>query len=213
MTRALAMTLTANEGPVVRLGPEELIFNTSQALHDIYGSRPGHQSMHKSPLHTGPVQVGATTTIQYTVEDADHIRQRRALSHSFSTRALMEQETIVQEYCTKFITQMRRLVAEGRPFNIGDWFCYFTFDTMGDLTFNESFGCLDRGDFHEWVDYLFHTIKDGARIQATRRIAGTGTWLQRFLQRRFQGMGEALGYHLKHTREKVLEWVKLCAPV
>lgn len=197
--------LTIIVGSVVRLGPEELIFNTSQALHDIYGFRQGHHTMHKSPLHTGPVQVGATTTIQYTVDDAEHVRQRRALSHSFSTRALMEQETIVQDYSSKFINQMRRLAAEGHAFNIGDWFCYFTFDTMGDLTFNESFGCLDRGDFHEWVDYLFHTIKDGAFIQATRRIAGTGTWLQVFLQRRFKGMGEALGYHLKHTREKVLK--------
>lgn len=82
-----------------------------------------------------------------------------------------------------------------------------TFDTMGDLTFNESFGCLDRGDFHEWVGYLFETIKDGAKIQATRRVAGVDTWFQGWLVRRFQGMGEALGYHLKHTREKVLKYV------
>lgn len=169
--------------------------------------------MHKSPLHTGPVQVGATTTIQYTVDDADHVRQRRALSHSFSTRALMDQETIVQEYSTKFINQMRCLARESRPFNIGDWFCYFTFDTMGDLTFNESFGCLDSGKFHVWVDYLFHTIKDGALIQATRRIAGTGTWLQRFLQKKFQGMGNALDYHLKHTRERVNRLVYIAARV
>ena len=197
--------LTGRSGSVVRLGPNELIFNTAQALHDIYGFRQGHSNMLKSPIHTGPVQVGQTTTVQYVVSDSDHARQRRALSHSFSTRALMEQETIVQSYVTKFITNMRRLSSNDEEFNIGDWFCYFTFDTMGDLTFNESFRCLDRGDFHEWVQYLFHTIKDGTLIQATRRIAGTGTWLQGFLQRRFQGMGDALGYHLKHTREKVLK--------
>jgi hypothetical protein len=210
---ALSMTLTAHIDPVVRLGPEELIFNTSQALHDIYGSRPGHQSMYKSPLHIGPVQVGATTTIQYTVEDADHIRQRRALSQSYSTRALMEQETIVQEYSMKFMQQMRHLAAEGRPFNIGNWFCYFTFDSMGDLTFNESFDCLDRGDFDMWVDYHIYTIKDGARIQATSRIAGTGTWLQRFLQSGFPGVGEALGYHLEHTGKRFGSVPIIPAPV
>jgi cytochrome P450 len=101
--------------------------------------------MLKSPIHTGPVQVGATTTVQYAREDAEHGRQRRALSHSFSTQALMEQESIIQAYMTQFVANFRRLAKEGKTFNIGDWFCYFTFDTMGDLSFGESFGCLERG--------------------------------------------------------------------
>ena len=41
---------------------------------------------------------------------------------------------------------------------------------MGDLTFNESFGCLDRGDFHEWVGYLFETIKDGEWVDEVERL-------------------------------------------
>lgn len=159
--------------------------------------------MRKSPIHTGPVQVGSTTTVQYAVNDADHGRQRRALSHSFSMQALNDQESIIQEYMSLFVSNLRRLAKDGKEFNISDWFCYFTFDTMGDLSFGESFGCLEKGEYHEWVNYLFHTIKDGALIQGTRRIAGTGTWLQKFLQNRFQGMGNALGYHLVHTREKV----------
>lgn len=101
--------------------------------------------MRKSPLHTGPVQVGSTTTVQYAIEDAEHGRQRRALSHAFSTQALIEQESIVQNYMTKFVTNLRRLAKEEKEFNIGDWFCYFTFDTMGDLSFGKSFGCLEHG--------------------------------------------------------------------
>ncbi|KAF2122225.1 cytochrome P450 [Lophiotrema nucula] len=159
-------------GPVFRLGPNELTFNTAQAYQDIYGFRPGHTNMLKSPIHTGPVQVGSTTTVQYAVEDAEHARQRRALSHSFSTQALMEQEPIIQGYMTKFVERMSEVSSKA-------------------------------GEYQEWVSYLFHTIKDGALIQGTRRIAGTGTWLQKFLQTRFQGMGNALSYHLEHTREKV----------
>ncbi|KAF2732593.1 cytochrome P450 monooxygenase [Polyplosphaeria fusca] len=195
-------------GSVFRIGPNELTFNTAQAFQDIYGFRPGHQNMRKSPIHTGPVQVGSTTTVQYAVEDSEHGRQRRALSHSFSTQALMEQESIIQDYMTKFVDNFRRLSREGKEFNIGDWFCYFTFDTMGDLSFGESFGCLEHGEYQEWVNCLFHTIKDGALIQGTRRIAGIGTWLQKFLQNRFQGMGNALSYHLVHTRDKVEKRLK-----
>jgi hypothetical protein len=48
-----------NYGPVFRLGPNELTFSTANATQDIYGFRQGHQNMKKSPLHTGPVKVGA----------------------------------------------------------------------------------------------------------------------------------------------------------
>ena len=56
-------------GPVVRIGPSELAFSSSQAMQDIYGFRAGHQNMKKSPLHTGPVKVGQTTTLQYVPSD------------------------------------------------------------------------------------------------------------------------------------------------
>jgi cytochrome P450 len=192
-------------GPIFRLGPNELTFSSAQSMQDIYGFRPGHPNMQKSPLHTGPVKVNQTTTLQYVPDDKDHGRQRRALSHSFSNQALMEQEPIVQDYMTKMTSQLKKLAMENETFNICDWFAYFTFDTMGDLAFGQSFGCLDNGEYQEWVHMLFQTIKDGAMIQATRRIAGTGTWLQSFLQSRIKGMGEAGAYHVQHTREKVLE--------
>jgi cytochrome P450 len=132
-------------GPVFRLGPNELSFTSSQATQDIYGFRSGHQNMKKSLLHTGPVKVGSTTTLQYVVDDADHARQRRALSHSFSQQALMEQEPIIQDYMSKVVLNLRRLARVGDPLNICDWFNYFTFDSMGDLAFGKSFGCLDKG--------------------------------------------------------------------
>jgi hypothetical protein len=104
-------------GSVFRLGPNELTFSTATAMNDIYGFRPGHINMQKSPLHTGPVKVGSTTTLQYVPSDADHGRQRRALSHSFSTQALMDQEPIVQEYMSKVIFNFRRLSKENSAFN------------------------------------------------------------------------------------------------
>lgn len=190
-------------GPVVRVGPNELVFNTSDSMQDIYGFRPGHQNMKKSPLHTGPVKVGQTTTLQYVVSDEEHGRQRRALSHAFSHQALMDQEPIIQSYMTKVVEHLRKRAEQKRAFDICDWFNYFTFDTMGDLTFGESFGCLDRGAYHEWVNRLFQTVKDGALIQFSRRVGGIGTWAQSMLVR-VLGVGDAGTYHVKHTREKVL---------
>ena len=190
-------------GPVVRVGPSELTFRSSQSMQDIYGFRAGHQNMKKSPLHTGPVKVGQTSTLQYVPSDEDHGRQRRALSHAFSNQALADQESIIQGYMTKVIDHLRVFARDKTTFDIGDWFNYFTFDTMGDLAFGESFGCLDEGKYQEWVNMLFQTIKDGTLIQFSRRVGGIGTWAQAALMR-ILGVGNAGSYHVHHTRQKVL---------
>ena len=101
--------------------------------------------MPKSSIHTGPIHLGVTTIIQHTIDDAGHARRRQALSHSFSTQAVLEQEPIVQTYVGKVVANIRRMGREGKEFKIADWFTYFTFDITRDLTFAESFGFLEQG--------------------------------------------------------------------
>ncbi len=63
--------------------------------------------------------------------DADHARQRRALSHAFSTKALLEQEYIVKGYVDTFSDKMRGFAQRGQQVNVTDWFAYTTFDIIG----------------------------------------------------------------------------------
>jgi hypothetical protein len=42
-------------GPIVRLSPNELSFNSVQAWEDIYGHRLGRPNMAKDPIHVGAV--------------------------------------------------------------------------------------------------------------------------------------------------------------
>lgn len=190
-------------GDVVRIGPNELTFRTSQSMQDIYGFRSDHQNMRKSFLHTGTVKVRHTTMLQYVPSDADHGRQRRALSHAFSHQALMDQEPIIEEYMSKVISRLRQFARNKQAVDICDWFNYFIFDTMGDLAFGENFDCLDQGRYQDWVDMFFMTIKDGTLIHFSRRIGGNGIWAQTILAR-ILGVGDAVSYHVHHTRQKVL---------
>ncbi|KAN0107802.1 cytochrome P450 [Hyaloscypha variabilis] len=67
-----------------------------KACHD---NRPGHKNFQKDPVHVGSVKsVRGVTTITMA-NDVDHARQRRALSHAFSTKALLEQEYIFILWC------------------------------------------------------------------------------------------------------------------
>jgi len=78
--------------------------------------------------------------------DSDHARQRRALSHAFSTKALLEQEYIVQEYIDVFSKKMNEFAAKGEVVDVTDWFAFTTFDVIGELALGEPFGCLTNGE-------------------------------------------------------------------
>lgn len=132
-------------GPVVRVSPNELVFDNEAAWKDIYGSRPGHKNFHKDPIHVGSIQSLPGVSTITMANDADHARQRRALSHAFSTKALLEQEYIVQEYINVFSKKMNEFAAKGEVVDVTDWFAFTTFDVIGELALGEPFGCLTNG--------------------------------------------------------------------
>lgn len=192
-------------GPVVRVSPNELHFNSVQAWDDIYGHRPGHPNFHKDPIHVGSVEpvVGVTTLTM--ADDANHARQRRALAHSFSQKALVEQEDIIQDYVGKLIKHLGRMGEKGKDFNMVNWLNFTTFDIIGDLAFGEPFGCLESGEFHFWVSLIFETVKAGAIEQATRRFATAGSVFQNFLLKCIpEEIRQRRKNHLKFSTEKVM---------
>lgn len=192
-------------GPVVRVSPNELAFNSAQAWEDIYGHRQGRPNMHKDPIHVGSVDPlpGATTLTM--ADDDNHARQRRALSHSFSTKALMEQEDIINGYVSSLINNMSRMADKSEQFNMVNWLNFTTFDIIGDLAFGEPFGCLELGAFHSWVALIYETVKVGAFEQATRRFAPAGSWMQSQLLNMIpHHVRQRRRDHLSLSKEKVL---------
>ena len=105
-------------GSVVRVSPNELAFNSVGAWEDIYGHRPGHPNMHKDPIHVGSVEAVQGVTTLTMADDENHARQRRALSHSFSQKALEEQEYIVKRYVDQLIRNMQSMAAKDEEFNL-----------------------------------------------------------------------------------------------
>ncbi|KAH7083820.1 pisatin demethylase [Paraphoma chrysanthemicola] len=193
-------------GPIVRIAPNELSFDEEPAWKDIYGSRLGHKNFHKDPIHVGSIAAVKGVSTITMANDIDHARQRRALSHAFSTKALLEQEYIVMYYVNTFSEKMREFARGEGIVDVADWFAYTTFDVIGDMALGEPFGCLESDDFRFWVPLISESIKAGAIEQATRRIATTGSPVQRFLQWCIPGnIAETRLNHLNYSREKILK--------
>ncbi len=104
------------------------------AWKDVYGSRPGHANLHKDPIHVGSIQsVPGVLTITMA-DDVTHARQRRALSHAFSAKALLEQEYIVKSYIDVFSKKMQDFAASGEVVGIVDCFAVSIASSLRDLT-------------------------------------------------------------------------------
>ena len=127
------------------MSPNELSFNTVNAWEDIYGHRVGHANMDKDPIHVGSVEPIPGASNLTMSDDINHARQRRALAHAFSQKALIEQEELIMGYVNAFIKNLDRLAANHTKANMVNWFNFTTFDIIGDLSFGEPFGCLEEG--------------------------------------------------------------------
>lgn len=130
---------------MVRIAPNEMSFDEEPAWKDIYGSRPGHKNFHKDPIHVGSIAAVHGVSTITMANDVDHARQRRALSHAFSTKALLEQEYIVMNYVNDFSEKMKQFARGDGIVDVADWFAYTTFDVIGDMALGEPFGCLQSG--------------------------------------------------------------------
>ena len=85
------------------------------------------------------------------------------LSNSFTKDALLATHSLVEGHCDLLLRRCKELVKQsskrGALIDLTDWMTFFTMDVIGDLAFGESFGCLERGEYHDWVRLLFGYVK------------------------------------------------------
>ncbi|KAJ5921454.1 hypothetical protein N7466_009780 [Penicillium verhagenii] len=160
-------------GPVVRIGPTDLSFNTPQAFQDIYGSRPGKGLFSKDPKIWASKLNALRDSIVGQVDHDAHARHRRLLSHAFSDRYLREQEGIVLSFVDLLISRLRERISEDglSKEDIKNWMNFVTFDITGDLMFAETFDCLKNSQLHPWISFLFTTIKGALFLSVMNRFA------------------------------------------
>lgn len=93
--------------------------------------------------------------------DADHSRMRRLLSHAFSDAALRDQEQLITHYFDLLIEKLQQQVVgpEQGKVDLVRWYNFTTFDILGDICFDESFGALKKGQYHSWIASLFQSLK------------------------------------------------------
>lgn len=193
-------------GSVVRVSINELSYNNAQAWFDICGHDRGHDEMLKDSSDSLLEGFGATNIID--AKTADHARHRRLIAHAFSEKALREQEDMVKHYIDLFIQRLgERAVktdAPGGPgtgvVDISAWFNFTTFDLIGDLTFGESFDCLENAKFHPWIAMMFQWLKVGVLLYVAQQFPTITNALAKLIPQKIKNGASS---HAQLTKEKV----------
>lgn len=168
-------------GPVVRFAPNDVSVMGGNSWETVYGFKKGGQLNFPKDLRVFSPRAFGVDMI--TANDADHSRMRRLFSHAFSEKALRAQEDLLTSYIDLLIQRLKG-ISEKPVDNVVDltaWYNFATFDIIGDLTFAESFECLETSNYHPWVKTIFAGLKFGVLNQVSRRYPLFRNIINRFV--------------------------------
>ncbi|KAI0532407.1 cytochrome P450 [Xylaria digitata] len=170
-------------GPVFRVSPNELSFATASSWKAIYGyPPPGQAQLIKGEFYDIYGAGFNMACIGSERDPTQHARKKRDLTAAFSSKALQQQEAIVQRTVDGFIGKLGPLSARGenKGVNIVSWLEMVTFDALGEMAFGESFGCVEEEKHHEWIDTILSHLLEVTLVDNLRRsaiMAKIGSWL------------------------------------
>ncbi|KAL4940564.1 hypothetical protein BDV06DRAFT_223938 [Aspergillus oleicola] len=134
-------------GPIVRYGPNTVIFNTSNALRDIYVR---DKNTHKDE-HYNILQIGARTVLTMT-DRKEHARRSRIVYPALTSPAIRAFEPRLLNHIHKFSDLLYNKDTTdtegwGAPVLLSDWANYITLDVITDLVLGRSCNLLEESQY------------------------------------------------------------------
>lgn len=152
-------------GPIVRYGPGQILFNSHTALKDIFG--PSVSGKYTKSKHFGVLALDKHSTLTHP-GGPDHLRRRRILAQGVGDQAQREYQARILDHITQFLDTVTPASKGqwGKPFDMGHWADYLTFDLMTDIIYGAKYNLLGNEKFRYIVDMIELTnVRNSALIQ------------------------------------------------
>lgn len=186
LRRTLAVKAAHDQlGPIVRIQPNHISFNTPDAVQDIYG----HASVFlKDEFYESFGDGHGFSNLVGVRDRADHARKRKYIAHGFSQRNILDHEHVIHSRTKVLLQKLDEYLAppsasppkKEEMVDIGFWFNLFAFDVLAELSFSKPMGFLENADDGadcETLDkrrYIGHAIT--AFQESTRHDVFLGHW-------------------------------------
>ncbi|KAI1774678.1 cytochrome P450 [Hypoxylon cercidicola] len=117
-------------GPVFRLGPDRLVFNSATALRDIYQN----ERVTKPPTYLATQSKPNAHSTWNSLDRDMHRRKRKLVGRATTEASMRSFEPAMVEQVDKFIQSLAR-DDQQQPINVKDRCSYLSFDIIGLLSF------------------------------------------------------------------------------
>lgn len=189
----------------MRIAPNELSYTDPSAWKDIYLN----PRINRADLWFRKQNPQEPYSIMGANEDA-HAKFKRAFMGGFSDRATRECAGTMEGYVGAMMDKLRELCTRGEGETVVDmvqWLNMVTFDVSGDLSFGSSFGSIEHGKPHAWVE-ISNQFGKGIALMASLNYYHLG--LTRLLRRMMPAKTmERMAWHKQLTHEKVRERLRM----
>lgn len=93
---------------------------------------------------------------QFTcIDEKEHTRYRKVVAPVYSLANVLKHEDYVAKCTTLFLERMHEFADQGTEVDIGDWFQMYAFDVIGELSFGNMFGFMEKNtDINGWIEAL-----------------------------------------------------------
>ncbi|KAH7016446.1 cytochrome protein [Microdochium trichocladiopsis] len=156
-----ALRLHEKYGPVVRIGPNELLVNSAAGAATIHQvKRPFLKSSWYRKFLPGVENIFNTINPEF------HRRHRRLLASPLSESSL---QTVflprIEAHFDLAISKMQHDINTQGYTDVAKWFLFLTSDVIGELSFGDSFHMLERNEMNQYIrDLQGHKVVRGLRL-------------------------------------------------
>ncbi|KEZ42082.1 hypothetical protein SAPIO_CDS6308 [Scedosporium apiospermum] len=182
-------------GDPVRISTNELIFGSMKSWQDIYGQSSNPCT--KEPSFYDMFTATGATSILNEIDRGQHSRLRRLVSHSFSERALLQDEAIIRQRVDVYInTVIAPAARRGESVDIYNKTMEHYLDIVSYLSFGKSFdsisGCGEMN--HDDLDRFQDSVKSfSEKVKADPEFA-KGTFLRNLVDAEDAESGSKLSF-------------------
>ncbi|KAK7706313.1 hypothetical protein SLS64_007653 [Diaporthe eres] len=164
--------LVRQYGDVVRIGPNDVMFYTPQAVMDIYGPMSKGQEVF---VKTNLMDFGQGD-LGFSWQPNPAIRKAtgKKILPAFSNKANKNKEPLVNAYIDLFIHKMRTLGGEREGLLMNDWLYWFAVDMAADLAYGREMSHLKDGKTSNFAASLRATSFSAQLIQLSKKIPAIG---------------------------------------
>ncbi|KAI0115673.1 cytochrome P450 [Nemania sp. FL0031] len=178
-------------GDVVRIAPNELVFFTPQAFHDIYASHRDRLELFiKSDFNDRGEKMAGL------IWERDPLRHRelaRKLAPAFSVKTMRTMQATINEHLDYFVARMKELGESPTGVGLANWTNWLAMDLSADMSWNEKL-------------YEMRDMKSSAYLDAMVGFNFFATVMQVF--RRFPWLSPLQYLFTPFTKLKTLRVVK-----